>query len=640
MKVVFSGCAVLLIALISIPGYATERLVPYDDFNATHLDPNKWVGFESGGTGTEAIRQIQDNRLRLVYRGYAQETSDTGSLTANLGVAFPHPAAVTAIKATVQVSHLEGTGCPRHPQGTLTAARLGGYFFNTATPTPGSAVHDVRAVIGMARRSDSTDPPDVLGIGAVVTHCSNAQCADPPLHFEAMGPIKRGEMVRLRVQWDRDHHRFLFQRDDEPEVVVPYTLSDSAPPGLQAKSLGTQHVVPNCTATLRPMGFIEAWFDDVSVNDAGDVKDSAPTQPVTRYQYTVPEATKDGWETAHASGEHIDVDMLTALFDRVLNQTYKNMHSVLLVKNGKLVVEEYFQPWSGDARYRDLTRALDRVTIHPQHSVTKSVTSLLLGIAIDQQLIPSVEEKLATFFPEYADIFAERTKANFRLQHFLTMTANLAWDEWTHPYTDARNDHSLLDRSPDPIRYVLERPVVGMPGTQFVYNSGIAITLGEIIDKVSGLRADQFAERYLFAPLSISDYYWWKYPNGAVQTGGGLQLRSRDMAKIGELVLQGGRWQGKQIVSEAWIKESTTPHVRTGRPPRESAPEYGYQWWLGTFRVSERVIASYSARGRGGQFIFVFPDLQLVAVFTGWNDNALWLQPIEMLQQYILPAVR
>src|SRR5262245_19075564 len=141
MKVIFSGCAVLLIALLGIPGYATERLVPYDDFNATHLDPNKWVGFESGGTGTEAIRQIQDNRLRLAYRDYAQEASDTGSLTATLGVAFPHPAAVTAIKATVHVRPLEGTGRPRTLQGTLTAARRGGDLSNTATPTPGSSGH-------------------------------------------------------------------------------------------------------------------------------------------------------------------------------------------------------------------------------------------------------------------------------------------------------------------------------------------------------------------------------------------------------------------------------------------------------------------------------------------------------------------
>jgi len=259
---------------------------------------------------------------------------------------------------------------------------------------------------------------------------------------------------------------------------------------------------------------------------AGDVQDGAPANHGKPHQYTVPEATNDGWETAHVSSEHIDAEVLKTLFDRIINETYKNIHSVLLVKNDKLVVEEYFQPWHGNAESGDLIRALDRVTMHQQHSVTKSVTSLLIGIAIDQQLMRGVEEKIAAFFPEYADIFADSAKDMLRLQHFLAMTA-LAWDERTYPLTDARNDHVSLNRSKDPIRYALERPVIWAPGTQFVYNSGMTITLGEIIYKVSGMRADKFAERYLFAPLGISSYYWWKYPNGTVQTGGGLSAAAR-----------------------------------------------------------------------------------------------------------------
>src|SRR2546428_11324008 len=148
---------------------------------------------------------------------------------------------------------------------------------------------------------------------------------------------------------------------------------------------------------------------------AGYVQDGAPANHGKPYQYTVPEATNDGWETAHVSSENIDAELLKALFDRILNETYKNIHSVLLIKNDKLVVEEYFQTWHGDAESRELIRALDRVTMHQQHSVTKSVTSLLIGIAIDQQLIRGVEEKIAAFFPEYADIFAESEKDQIRL---------------------------------------------------------------------------------------------------------------------------------------------------------------------------------------------------------------------------------
>lgn len=365
----------------------------------------------------------------------------------------------------------------------------------------------------------------------------------------------------------------------------------------------------------------------------GEVKPTV--RHIKPYQYTVPKATNDGWETAHVSGENIDADVLKDLFDRILNETYQNIHSVLLVKNGKLVVEEYFPGRDRKGRYR----AFKRDTLHELHSVTKSVNAILIGIAIDQHLIRGVEEKISAFFPEYADIFADSEKDKICLKHFLSMTA-LAWDEWTYPYTDVRNDHISMDRSYDPVRYALERPVVGAPGTKFVYNSGIAITMGQIIYKVSGLRANKFAERYLFAPLGIKDYYWWKYSNGTVQTGGGLSLRPRDMAKIGYLFLNGGRWQGKQIVSEEWVKEATKPRVSTGLSHWGLAPEYGYQWWLEAFRVRDRVVASYSARGRGGQFIFVFPDLHMVAVFTGWNDNKLWTQPVDMLQQYILPAVR
>lgn len=373
-------------------------------------------------------------------------------------------------------------------------------------------------------------------------------------------------------------------------------------------------------------------------------------RPVRPYQYTVPKATNDGWETAHVSSENIDADVLKDLFDRVLNDTYQNIHSVLLVKNGKLVVEEYFPGWIKDGRYRWhwrywRYRVFKRDTLHCLYSVTKSVNAILIGIAIDQHLIRGVEEKISAFFPEYADIFADSEKDKIRLKHFLSMTA-LAWDEWTYPDTDVRNDHVSMNLSHDPVRYALERPVVGAPGTKFAYNSGHAITMGQIIYKVSGLRADKFAERYLFAPLGIKDYYWSKYSNGTVHTSGALFLRPRDMAKIGYLFLNGGRWQGKQIVSKEWVKESTKPRVSTGLSHWGLAPEYGYQWWLDSFRVRDRVIASYRAQGKGGQFIFVFPDLHMVAVFTGWNNNKLGIQPqlgiqpLDMLQQYILPAVR
>ena len=366
-------------------------------------------------------------------------------------------------------------------------------------------------------------------------------------------------------------------------------------------------------------------------------KGEASANNVRPYQYIVPEKINDGWQTASLSSENLDANLFRDLFQRISDNTYKNIYSVVIVKNAKLVVEEYFprQDVLSDQQFR----AIKRVAPQQLYSATKSVTSILIGLAIEQHLIRGVDEKISAFFPEYAGIFADTKKDAIRLKHFLSMTAGLSWDEWTYPYADARNDALKSLLSPDPIRYVLERPLVAASGEQFAYDTGISIALGRIIQKVSGMPTDKFAEKYLFGPLGISDYYWAKLPNDLVETGGGLFLRPRDMAKIGLLFLNGGRWQGKQIISEQWVRESTKNYIDAAQIPAwVQANGYGYQWWLGSFNVDNHVIESYSARGRGGQFIFVFPEQKIVAVFTGLNDNILMNQPLDMLQRYILPA--
>lgn len=354
------------------------------------------------------------------------------------------------------------------------------------------------------------------------------------------------------------------------------------------------------------------------------------------YRYAVPEKTNDGWEVASLASQNIAGEPIKELIERVYDNSYKNIHSVLLVKNGKLVVEEYFPGRDSNGKYREFQRD----TLHETCSITKSVNSILIGLAIDQHLIRRVDEKISALLPAYSDVFADRKKDEICLKHLLTMTAGLSWDEWTYPYSDPRNDHAVMDGSKDPVRFVLERPLVTKPGEQFVYNSGASVVLGEIVRQVSGLKADNFAGRHLFGPLQITKYYWSNYPTGFVRAGGGLALRPRDMVKIGYLFLSGGRWQGKQIVSEEWVKESIKNRVDPKQfPDWHKDDGYGYQWWLRSFKVGDRMIFSYHAPGLGGQFIFVVPDLQLVAVFTGWNETELALQPFEMLERYILPAV-
>src|SRR5262249_5820725 len=240
---------VVLVVLASTLAYAVEPLVLYDDFNARQLAQDKWVSGEEGA-GTEPTVQLQDNRLRLFNRIYGTTDSDHGKDAGSLFLAFSNSAAVTAIKATVQVNDVRAYGCPSNPLPTEAVTFLGGSFFNSATPTPGSDVHDVWAAIGLVRNSDMRLPPAVFFALSLVGHCTTATtepCKDSTLlHSRGLGLVKRGERVTFRVQWDRDNQRFIFQRDEELEVFAPYTLSDTAPPGRPRKGLRIGYEAANC----------------------------------------------------------------------------------------------------------------------------------------------------------------------------------------------------------------------------------------------------------------------------------------------------------------------------------------------------------------------------------------------------------
>lgn len=367
----------------------------------------------------------------------------------------------------------------------------------------------------------------------------------------------------------------------------------------------------------------------VSFGLLSEAEEKAVSQPVEVTPHpaaAVPEVTGDGWDTASMQSAGFDGELMEDLLRRVRDGVYKNTHAILVIKSGKLIFEEYFSGEDSQGRHRDFNRD----TLHSQQSVTKSVNSILVGIAIDQHLISGVDAKVSEFFPDRPELFAEMGRNKLSLKDCLAMSAGLAWLENGVPYTDSRNEATGLNRSPDPIGFVFNRPSDMPPGRKFLYNSGLSIVLGEVVKKASGMPVDKFAERHLFGPLGITNYFWGKLPNGSMHTGGGLYLRPRDMAKLGYLFLNGGRWQGKQIVSEEWVREST----------KQQAPYrgYGYQWWLHTIRLRDRPVSAFAAQGHGGQFIFVIPDLELVAVFTSWNVDARTEQPFEMLQKFILPA--
>jgi hypothetical protein len=265
MKTVLPCAVMLVVMLIGAPGSPAPSLTLYDDFNAKHIDPDKWFGAElvsqPPGAGTEAIRQIQAGRLRLLYRAYGRKDPTKDSLRSDLALFIRDAAAVRAIQATVRVTAVATTGCPTiNSDHTVAWARLGGRFF-------ASGGADVGAVIFLGRVSDAAGPPNVLQARAAVFHCADPACTKASeLFTQNLGPVKRGQRARLRVQWDQSSHRFIFQRDNDPEILAPYTVSDTDPPSLPGKLLSATLFVPNCTApTLRPMAFIDARFDDVRV---------------------------------------------------------------------------------------------------------------------------------------------------------------------------------------------------------------------------------------------------------------------------------------------------------------------------------------------------------------------------------------
>jgi len=337
----------------------------------------------------------------------------------------------------------------------------------------------------------------------------------------------------------------------------------------------------------------------------------------------------DGLQTASAKEVGLDSQLIRKLLRDAQNGQFPNLHSIVVVKDKRVVVDEYFGGFDKDTRQYTA-------------SVSKSVGSILLGIAMDQGLVPGLIDNalampLAEFFPEYETVLArEQGKAAVQFRHVLSMSAGFEWDEQTYPYNDERNDWARASQSEDPVRFVLERRLVTPPGSAFNYNGGLTILLSYLVQRVSGVPADEFAKQHLFGPLGITDYEWERLPSGLTDTDGGLHLRPRDMAKLGQLYLDGGIWNGERIVSSEWVAESTREHIENS-----GGPNYGLQWWCGDFHYLGRSAYMYMASGHGGQKIFVIPVYELVVVLTHAvfeNPNGE-LHNTAIMSRYVLPAV-
>jgi len=322
----------------------------------------------------------------------------------------------------------------------------------------------------------------------------------------------------------------------------------------------------------------------------------------------------DGWPVVAADDDKlVDRDALRKMADRLAASSEANFHAVLVARRGKLMFERYFKG-SDEIPGRIYgsrveTIAFDAETLHNMKSASKSVASLAVGIAIDQGLIPGVDEPIWNFFQELSDLRSAE-KENIRLSHALSMSMGLEWVEATPATGDFNNDEARMWMAWDPCRYVLSRSVTAPAGREFFYNTGALMLVSAIIRKATGRSLDEFARATLFEPLSITSAEWRTF-RGYTNAGGGLRLRPRDMAKFGQLVLAGGRWNDRQIVSKAWIETSTAPKLVA-----TDDQSYGYLWWLGRSRLYGREVNWVGALGRGGQSIRIVPELDLVVVVT------------------------
>lgn len=366
-----------------------------------------------------------------------------------------------------------------------------------------------------------------------------------------------------------------------------------------------------------------------------------------QYIYRPPQNINDGLDVGSLDEVNIDSRYLADAVNAINRGKYKNVHSILIYKDNKLVFEEYFPgykyKYDGPAHHGEWVK-WNKSMPHQIMSATKSITSACIGIAIEKGFMESVHRSIFDYFPEYEHLNRDG-KDKITIEHLLTMTSGLKWDEWGAPLSSSRNDLvGLWVNCEDPVNCILERQLVDKPGTSFTYSGGNTVVLGEIIKKATKMTIDEFSEKYLFEPLGIDSCNWTqRFENGVIYAGGGLNITPRAMAKIGVTFLNKGLWNGKQIISEHWVGKSATAfsgNHEINIPGKASGKHgYSYSWWLKSYPISGKKINLFSAGGWGGQEIMVIPDLNAVIVFTGGNYISQ-VKSYKIFEKYILPAIK
>lgn len=326
----------------------------------------------------------------------------------------------------------------------------------------------------------------------------------------------------------------------------------------------------------------------------------------------------DGWQNSTPEEQAMDSTLLNEMMDRI-DENRVHIDSIVIVRNGYLVFEEYPRTnYDVDSR-------------HIIHSCTKSFTSALVGIAIEEGYIESVDNKLIDLLPNRTIDNLDARKESITLEHLLTMTSGLEWDEWTESYSSYLNSHYQMWSASNNVQHILDSPMAYDPGDVWTYNSGGSHLLGAIVTEATGSNLFDYAIDKLFTPLGIqaSNIFWPRDNQGQYWGSGGVEMVPRDMAKFGYLYLNNGTWDGEQVIPSEWVEQSADTLVDFN-----DFSGYSYQWW--TYPTD--IVNVYAAVGYRGQYIFVIPELDMVVVFTSSvSPSSGVLQPA-ILFDYIIPA--
>jgi len=338
------------------------------------------------------------------------------------------------------------------------------------------------------------------------------------------------------------------------------------------------------------------------------------------------------WQHAAPESAGLDPTRLAAMEAAIQAGDFKKIGSVLIARHGQLVYEKYFE---GDAS-----------TLRDTRSATKTITGLLVGLAIQDKKLSGTDARVLDLLPEHRPKLQnpDPRKEQITVEDLLTMSSPLECDDWNDA---SRGNEERMYLIEDWAQFILDLPIRGRMrvgektespkyGRNFSYCTGGVFVLSEILSKATGLRTDKYAEQTLFGPLGVANATWVYSPLNIPQTGGGLRLSSPDLLKLVQLCLNGGMWHGKRIVREDWIKRSTTPHAQIN-----DHQEYGYLWWLQSFKSGETSYPAFLMSGNGGNKVVGFPALDMAVVITSTNYNTRGMheQTDRLLSDYILAAV-